>query len=86
VSDEEGFYVRFAGLVDVLLDHPLMFGYCYTQLTDVFQEQNGIYRFDRTTKLDIARIKKIQTRQAAYENRSPDLLAITPLEDRCAPT
>ncbi len=22
---------------------PIMFGYCYTQLTDVFQEQNGIY-------------------------------------------
>jgi hypothetical protein len=34
-----------------------MFGYCYTQLTDVFQEQNGIYRFDRTSKLDVSRIR-----------------------------
>jgi len=67
VADEEEFYTRFAGLVDVLLDNRLMFGYCYTQLTDVFQEENGIYRFDRTSKLDIPRIKAIQTRQAAYE-------------------
>jgi beta-galactosidase/beta-glucuronidase len=67
VANEEEFYTRFAGLVDVLLDNPLMFGYCYTQLTDVFQEENGIYRFDRTTKLDVPRIQAIQTRQAAYE-------------------
>jgi hypothetical protein len=41
-------------------------------LTDVFQEENGIYRFDRATKLDTTRIKKIQTRPAAYENSSHD--------------
>ncbi|MFC0624554.1 glycoside hydrolase family 2 protein [Kribbella deserti] len=67
VRDEEDFYNRFTGLVDVLLDNPLMFGYCYTQLTDVFQEENGIYRFDRSEKLDVARIHKAQTRRAAYE-------------------
>ena len=44
-----------------------MFGYCYTQLTDVFQEENGIYRFDRSDKLDVPRIQAVQTRQAAYE-------------------
>ena len=32
---------------DALLRNPAVFGYCYTQLTDVFQEQNGIYGFDR---------------------------------------
>ncbi|HET6988446.1 MAG TPA: glycoside hydrolase family 2 TIM barrel-domain containing protein [Kribbella sp.] len=67
VADEEAFYTRFSGLVDALLDNPLMFGYCYTQLTDVFQEENGIYRFDRSNKLDVPRIQKIQVRQAAYE-------------------
>ena len=65
--DEEEFYERFAGLVDVLLDDPRMFGYCYTQLTDIFQEQNGMYRFDRSPKLDIERLRKAQTRVAAYE-------------------
>jgi len=44
-----------------------MFGYCYTQLTDVFQEENGIYRFDRSTKLDVARVREAQLRPAAYE-------------------
>ena len=64
---EEEWYERFDGLVDTLLDNPIMFGYCYTQLTDVFQEQNGIYRFDRSAKLDVDRIRTTQTRPAAYE-------------------
>ncbi|ACQ81123.1 glycoside hydrolase family 2 sugar binding [Beutenbergia cavernae DSM 12333] len=67
VQDEEEFQVRFAGLTDVLLDDEDMFGYCYTQLTDVFQEQNGIYRFDRSTKLDVDRVRAVQQRAAAIE-------------------
>ncbi|WP_433165436.1 glycoside hydrolase family 2 protein [Kribbella sp. CA-247076] len=67
VADEEEFYTRFTGLIDALLDNELMFGYCYTQLTDVFQEENGIYNFDRSNKLDVPRIKAVQERQAAYE-------------------
>ena len=59
------------GSSGVLLDDPAMFGYCYTQLTDVFQEQNGIYRFDRGTKLDVARIRAAQTRPAAIEEQDP---------------
>ncbi|ANY09289.1 glycoside hydrolase family 2 protein [Pseudonocardia sp. HH130630-07] len=66
---EEEFHHRFAGLTAVLLDDPLMFGYCYTQLTDVFQEQNGIYSFDRSEKLDVARIRDAQRRPAACERR-----------------
>ncbi|MGW8568065.1 glycoside hydrolase family 2 protein [Isoptericola sp. NPDC055881] len=67
VADEEEFHTRFAGLTDALLDDPLMFGYCYTQLTDVFQEQNGIYRFDRSGKLDVERVRAVQVRPAAFE-------------------
>ena len=37
--------------VSALLDDPAMFGYCYTQLTDVYQEQNGIYTFDRAAQV-----------------------------------
>ena len=59
-ADEEEFHARFAGLTGVLLDDPRMFGYCYTQLTDVFQEENGIYRFDRSEKLDVARVREVQ--------------------------
>jgi hypothetical protein len=67
VVDEEELQQRFAGLTGALLDNPLMFGYCYTQLTDVFQEENGIYRFDRSEKLDVGRIRAAQQRPAAYE-------------------
>ncbi len=63
----EEFYERFEGLCAVLLDNPLMFGYCYTQLTDVYQEQNGIYTFDRRPKFDLERIRRAQTRKAAIE-------------------
>jgi beta-galactosidase/beta-glucuronidase len=66
--DEEDFHQRFAGLTGVLLDDPDMFGYCYTQLTDVFQEQNGIYRFDRSAKLDVDRVRAAQQRPAACES------------------
>jgi len=63
----EEFYERFERLCGILLDNPRMFGYCYTQLTDVYQEQNGIYRFDRREKFDMERIRKAQQRAAAIE-------------------
>jgi beta-galactosidase/beta-glucuronidase len=65
------FYQRFEGLCNALLDDVHMFAYCYTQLTDVFQEQNGIYTFNRESKFDVARLAKIQTRQAAIEKLKP---------------
>jgi beta-galactosidase/beta-glucuronidase len=64
---EEDFYQRFAAVCDVLLDNPQMFGYCYTQLTDVFQEENGVVAFDRSHKLDLNRLREIQQRPAAIE-------------------
>ena len=42
-----------------------MSGYCYTQLTDVEQEQNGIYNYNRTKKFDMNRIKTIFSKQPA---------------------
>ena len=36
-----------------------MAGYCYTQLTDIEQEQNGIYNYDRTAKFDESAIRKV---------------------------
>lgn len=63
----EEFYTRFEGLCAALLDNPRMFGYCYTQLTDVFQEQNGIFFFDRKKKYPLARVRAAQQRRAAIE-------------------
>ncbi len=56
----EEFYTRLEGLVDALLSmSENICGYCYTQLTDVEQEQNGLYYYDRSEKFDIERIKAI---------------------------
>jgi len=66
-TTEAEFYERFEGLCNVLLKDPKMFGYCYTQLTDVFQEQNGVVRFDRSRKLDLAKLRAVQQQPAAIE-------------------
>ena len=55
----EAFYARLEGQVDVLLGFDHIVGYCYTQLTDVEQEQNGVYNYDRTPKFDMQRIARI---------------------------
>ncbi len=59
----EEFYARLEGQVDALISiADNVWGYCYTQLTDVEQEQNGIYFYDRTSKFDMARIRAIFTK------------------------
>ena len=63
----EEWHERAGGLMAALLDDPLMFGYCFTQLTDVFQEKNGIYTFDRKPKSDLSRVREYQSRTAAIE-------------------
>jgi beta-galactosidase/beta-glucuronidase len=63
----EEFYERFRDLCNVLLDNPGVAGYCYTQLTDVYQERNGIVDFERKPKLDLERLAGVQRRPAAIE-------------------
>ena len=51
-----------------------VWGYCYTQLTDVEQEQNGIYYYDRTPKFDTKLIHSIFSKnpedlEGTYTNR-----------------
>lgn len=48
-------------------------GFCYTQITDVEQEKNGIYYYDRTPKFDTARIKKIFERIPSIIENTQDL-------------
>jgi beta-galactosidase/beta-glucuronidase len=58
----EEFYARLESLTDAILQTPHIQGYCYTQLTDVEQEKNGVYFYDRTPKFDPERIRKIFSR------------------------
>ena len=64
----EEFIERFKGLTGALLDNENMFGFCYTQLTDVEQEQNGLYTYDRKPKFDTEIFKAILSRKAAIED------------------
>ena len=67
---EEEFASRYEGLTDVLLSHPRVCGFCYTQLTDIEQEQNGLYFYDRTRKFEDGvydRIRAINMKRAAIE-------------------
>lgn len=58
-NDDEFLAVANA-LFKALQDEEDMIGYCYTQLTDVYQEQNGIVAFDRSHKLSKESIEKFR--------------------------
>lgn len=64
---EQEFLDRFKGLTEVLLFHPRMGALCYTQLTDVEQELNGLYTYDRKPKFDPAFMHAVLTQKAAIE-------------------
>ena len=68
VKGMEDFKWRFKGLTDALLDNDRMMGLCYTQLTDVEQEQNGLYTYDRRPKFDADWIRSVLSRKAAIED------------------
>ncbi len=69
-QSEEEFADRYAGLTAALLEHPRVCGFCYTQLTDIEQEQNGLYRYDRSRKFSdkvYDRIREANRATAAME-------------------
>ena len=56
----EDFYKRLEAQVKAIVDHSdKICGFCYTQLTDVEQEQNGVYYYDRGSKFDMKRVSDI---------------------------
>ena len=58
VKDKEEYLARLRGLFAAAKKMPLV-GYCYTQLTDVQQEVNGLLKEDRTPKVPLEEIRKI---------------------------
>ncbi len=70
VKTPEEFADRYVGLTDVIMSNYKMFGFCYTQLYDIEQEQNGLYTYDREKKFDdeiYDRIIAVNTQIAAIE-------------------
>lgn len=70
VKTEEELAQRYCGLTEALLQNEKMLGFCYTQLYDVEQEQNGLFTYDRKPKFKeeiYAKIKAANTKKAAIE-------------------
>jgi beta-galactosidase/beta-glucuronidase len=65
-SSDEDFTERYYQVVSALLESPLVQGFCYTQLTDVEQEINGLLTYDRQPKIDLKTIRSIN------EGRKPE--------------
>ena len=63
--DSEAFLRRYRSLVDALLDSPSVTGFCYTQLTDTEQEQNGLLTDRREPKVPADQLRAINRRTAA---------------------
>ena len=67
VKNPQEFLDRYQGLTQALLDNPKISAVCYTQLTDVEQEKNGLYTYDRKAKFPPELIAQINRHPAAIE-------------------
>ncbi len=65
---EEEFLDRFSRLTRAILQNPNFCALCYTQLTDVEQEKNGLYTDRRHPKFDPQRIAAVLQEKAAIES------------------
>jgi hypothetical protein len=63
----EEFLSRFRSLTETLLSNPGISALCYTQLTDVEQEINGLLTYDRRAKFEPPVIAAILKQKAAVE-------------------
>jgi beta-galactosidase/beta-glucuronidase len=59
VANPEDFLRRYGAMIDALLSSDPVRGFCYTQLTDVEQEVNGLLTYDRKPKADVEKIREI---------------------------
>ena len=70
VKTPEEFAQRYCALTDALLSNKKMLGFCYTQLYDIEQEQNGLFTYDREKKFSdeiYEKIKSVNTKKAEIE-------------------
>ncbi|MBR6406833.1 MAG: beta-galactosidase [Lachnospiraceae bacterium] len=66
----EEYQARYKVLTETLLRNPKIMGFCYTQLTDVEQEQNGVYTFDRQEKFPAEFYRSVNAEKAAIEEET----------------
>lgn len=59
VTTDEEYLTRLQSLVEAICKQVHIQGFCYTQLSDVYQEVNGLMKFDRETKVNFPSFKKV---------------------------
>ena len=60
-ADPPSLAAAYERLVHTVIDTPLFSGFCYTQFCDTFQEANGLLFADRTPKIPIEDIRRVNT-------------------------
>ena len=66
VNTKEDFIRRFDEITTAVKEVPYCCGFCYTQVSDVQQEINGLMDMDRNFKVDPKVIKEINERKVGY--------------------
>ena len=61
VKNEKEFLNRYNELIKLATNCKVNAGWCMTQITDVYQEVNGLFTFDRRSKFDLKEVHKINT-------------------------
>lgn len=59
VNNEDEFIEDYQRIMTAVYQSRGLWGYCYTQITDVEQEINGLLTYDRQPKCDLSKIKAI---------------------------
>ena len=70
VASAEDLVAKLSELVDALVDSPTVAGFCYTQLTDTEQEDNGLLTADRQPKAPLEDIRAALSRPARSDPAS----------------
>jgi len=68
-TTEEEAFDRLKKLTDILLNNRDIFAWCYTQLTDVERELNGVMTYDRVLKFPAQKYSAIFGAEAAIEKQ-----------------
>lgn len=63
VSDGSALLQEYRRIIDAIRLSTALSGFCYTQLTDVEQETNGLLTYDRKPKCDLSQIRKINEKE-----------------------
>lgn len=67
VGEKETFVAEYRRIMEAIGRSQALYGFCYTQLTDVEQETNGLLTYDRQYKVDPQIIREINDRVTGFD-------------------